>query len=459
MSDALFTPPFPPPFASKLGKVRRFVVGMNSWIHVLFEKSYKMKMGEARSPGLHIYLANELDLIDQIMSQPKLYPKHTEMVEALSPLIGNSLLIANGDEWEEQRAMVGPAFQLTALARTLPMMVAAADELIARVDALIDASPGRPIDIDPLMTHVAADVIFRALFSVPLDTAGSLTIHRAFNRYQRFAQAKMTMRIYRLPTFGLLARSRSTARAIHKVFEPIVRERYERFHADGTVAHDDILQSLFAAKRPGTGTPFTYQEVMEQVQNTFLAGHETTASLMAWALYLLGECPAIQERVRAEVDAVAGDAPFTGAALREMRTVRNVMRETLRLYPPVPFLPREVQCPVQMRDKHLEPGAMLVVSPWLVQRHSDNWTCPHAFDPDRFDRPEDQERVKDSYIPFGKGPRTCTGAGFAQQEAMIVIAAMTRRYRIAALPGDKPEPVGRITLRARRGLRLKLERR
>jgi cytochrome P450 len=173
----------------------------------------------------------------------------------------------------------------------------------------------------------------------------------------------------------------------------------------------------------------------------------------------MGECQHIQDRLREEVERLSGDQPFTGAALRDMVLVRNVVRETLRLYPPVPFLPREVVCPVQMRDKHLAKGAMLVIAPWLVQRNKDNWVCPHAFDPDRFEKPENQEMVKQAYLPFGKGPRICIGAGFAQQEAMIVVAAMVRHFHISCPPDDKPEPISRLTIRPKHGLRLIFEKR
>jgi cytochrome P450 len=270
----LFTPPYPQPPRTKRGLITRFFVAWNSWIHVLFEKSYTMKMGEIKTPGQHMYIANELSLVDTIMGQAKLYPKHEEMVTSLAPLIGNSVFTANGDDWEEQRAMVNPAFQHTALAKTLPMMVEAADDLLARLDALNTENGNaendgtrlipKPIDVDPLMTHIAADIIFRTLFSVSLDPAGSLTIHRAFSRFQRQSHTASMLRMYKLPTFGFMARSHKRAREIHKVFEPIVKGRYEAYHRDGTIAHRDILQSLFEAKHPVTGIPFTFVQVMEQ---------------------------------------------------------------------------------------------------------------------------------------------------------------------------------------------------
>lgn len=449
-----FVPPFPPPHRTRSSFLKRFGRSWTSWIHGLFEKSYTMLMGEIRMPGLHIFIPNELPLIDRVMDEAKSFPKHHLMVEVLEPAIGLSTFTANGEDWEQQRAMINPAFQHTALAKTLPLMADAADALVERIRAELPANG--TLDIDPLMTHVAADIIFRTLFSVSLDPAGAALIHKRFNRFQRFAQSGSVLRLYGLPTFGFKRRSDREARGIHEVFAPIVEDRFRRFHERGEVLHRDILQSLFEAKHPKTGAPFTLQGVMEQIALIFLAGHETSASLMAWGAYLLGECPHIQDAMREEAEGLTSGGPLTMEALRRMERSRNVVRETLRLYPPVAFLPRDTLCPVTMRDKAVNPGDMLVVSPWLIQRNEKNWPCPHAFMPERFESAEGQDMLKRAWLPFGKGPRLCVGAGFAQQEAMVVLATLVRRFRVEAMADDRPEPVSRLTLRPKDGIRLRL---
>ncbi|MDI1294838.1 MAG: cytochrome P450 [bacterium] len=453
MTD-LFTPPYPVPPTSKRGLLKRFLRGWHSWIHVLFDKSYTMKMGEIRMPGQTMYIANELSLVDKILRGGTAFPKHRELVRNLSPLIGNSVFSANGVDWESQRAMVNPAFAHTALAKSMPLMVAAADALLARLDA---ADKRQPVDIDPMMTHVAADIIFRTLFSQALDEERSNIIHTAFGAFQRLAHSASMLRLYGAPARWFEKRSLKPARAIHDVFRPIVEARYTGFHARGEAPHRDILQSLIESRHPDSGASFTCQQVMDQVSTIFLAGHETSASTMTWALYMLAECPHIQTAARTEIVGLAGDAPLSAAMLKDMNHVRNIFRETLRLYPPVAFLPREVPCPMPMRDKQLEEGAMLVVAPWLTQRNKDNWTCPHSFDPDRFDDPANADMVKQAWFPFGRGPRVCVGAGFAQQEVMTVIASVLRRYRLSVPVGFKPEPISRLTIRPRTGMTLLFE--
>lgn len=444
-----FTPPYPQPHATRSSLFKRFLRGWNSWIHVLFDKSYTMKMGEMHLPALSFYIANELPLVRRILeTDAAIFPKHAFLNDLLDPLIGNSVFSSNGQDWRDQRAMVNPAFSHTALKGVFPMMAAAVDDLLATMRGL-DLT--KPVAIDPLTTHIAADVIFRTMFSQPLDAAGAREIFEAFHDYQKRAQRHSMLRLYRLPGLGYLGRARRAAARIHAVFAGIVAERYAATHSRGE-GGADILQSLIDARHPRTGAAFTEHEVMEQVSTIFLAGHETAASAITWALYLLARDPALQDAIRAE----AGEGPLTYESLKGLSVTRNVFRETLRLYPPLSFLVRSVTCPVDMRDKHLDPGAMLVVSPWLVQRNRDNFPEPHGFDPDRFDDPDQADACRHAYLPFGKGPRVCIGAGFAQQEALLTLAGIVRTFDLATIPGDDPEPISRLTLRAGNGVRLRL---
>lgn len=450
----LFTPPYPIPHKSKASLLKRFLTGWNSWIHTLFDRSYTMKMGEIRLPKLDFFIANDLSVVDRVMDdRDRVFPKHRFLNDLLDPLIGNSVFSANGQDWEDQREMVNPAFAHTNLKRVFPAMQAAVDDLLAHI-ATLDRS--RPLEVDPLMTHVAADIIYRTIFSVKLDQSSADHIYHSFHRYQKNIQPGAMLRLYGLPMLGYRRRAKRAAAEIHGVFGPIVKARYDAWH-DGGQAGDDILQSLLGARHPRTGESFTYGKIMEQVSTIFLAGHETAASAMTWSLYLLSECPHLQEALVAEIERETGGDPIAFEHLRGMNGIRNLFRETLRLYPPVSFLVREVTAPTTFRDKLVQAGAMIVVSPWLIQRNRDNWKCPHAFAPERFEDPEEAEACRRAYLPFGKGPRICIGAGFAQQEGMLILASLIRAFRLRYPDIAKPEPVSRLTLRPKRAVRLWFE--
>ena len=447
----LLIPPFPTPLKTRAGLLRRFLLGRNSWIHTLYAKSYSMKLGSHRLPRLRFFIANEASLVAEVMDdRTHKFPKHRILNDMLDPLLGAGVFSVNGKAWEDQRAMINPAFALTNLKRAFPAMAAAGADLVALIRA---RDLARPLDIDPLMTHVTADIIFRTLFSVTLTETESHRVYEAFNRYQRHAQPATFLGLYGLPRGFLRRRMARAATDVHALFRPILEARLA-LTAAGETPPDDILQALIAARHPETGAAFTPQALLDQLAIIFLAGHETSASALGWTLWCLAASPALQEKLLAEIEgACRGDA-IAYEHLKAMEGVRNLFREGLRLYPPVSFLPREVTEPMERRGKAMAPGDLIVVSPWLIQRNPDNWRCPHAFDPDRFTRPEEAQSVKEAWLPFGRGPRVCIGAGFAQQEALLILAELIRAFRFADIPDRRPELISRLTLRPKHGIPL-----
>jgi cytochrome P450 len=347
--------------------------------------------------------------------------------------------------------MVNPAFQHTNLKRAYAMMQGAAQDLVTN---LRHHDLSRPVDVDPLMTHVAADIIFRTIFSVKLDPGEAQRIYAAFQHYQTMAQRSTSLNLNGLPRLGHGWRTRKAARVILEIVAAVLRPRYDARQAGQRPAQADILEALMDARHPRTGAAFTFDELVHQTLLIFLAGHETSASALAWALYLLSEQPDLQDALYAQIEAETGGGPLEFEHIRRLEGVRNLFKETLRLYPPVGFLPRSVINPETMRGKQVQPKDLVVIAPWLIQRNRDNWTCPHSFDPDRFARPENAEAVRKAWLPFGGGARLCIGAGFAQQEAVIILATIIRAFRLTHPPGRRPELVSRLTLRPRHGVPL-----
>ncbi|MCY1546886.1 putative cytochrome P450 [compost metagenome] len=191
----------------------------------------------------------------------------------------------------------------------------------------------------------------------------------------------------------------------------------------------------------------------------FLAGHETSASALTWALYLISQCPHLQDKMLAEIQEAVGERDFELSDIKSMPAVGNVFRETLRLYPPVGFFVREAAQSQCIRDKSVKEGSPILISPWLLHRHRTLWERPDEFDPDRFDTQAGKESSKCAYIPFSKGPRVCIGAAYATQEAVLILASIVRRYRVEADPGHVPKVVGRVTIRSGNGVRVRLHRR
>jgi cytochrome P450 len=235
-------------------------------------------------------------------------------------------------------------------------------------------------------------------------------------------------------------------------------QRRLRAVRDGHPApRNDILSSLIEAHDAETGTGFSETELLDQICMIFLAGHETSATGMAWALYLLANCPHLQERVHQEAVAVFGDRKPEFGDMRKLAFTRDVFRETLRLYPPVAMVARDSTRTEHMGTREIPPGEVIFVPVWLLHRHKLLWQEPDAFDPDRFETENGKEGLRCAYLPFSMGPRVCPGASFALQESALVLSELVRRFRFLPVPGHTPEPVSRLTLRSGNGVQLIVE--
>lgn len=454
-------PAYPRPRTRKASALLMFFSARRSWLDALYERSYRMQMGEVHLPGMDLYMVNAPALVRQVLQDGQgNFPKSALLGEALAPLLGQSIFTTNGAQWQRQRTMMDPAFAQARLNVAFPVMREATDAMLARLAALPD---GTEHDLEVEMTHVTADIIFRTIFSEPMTGPDAHRVFDAFSRFQALVPRLMLPSLYgrrwlRWPWDAW--RSRRAAREIRGLLEALVRPRHEAHRAGCPATRQDILAAFLDARDPDSGEPFSFEALVDQVAMLFLAGHETSASALTWAAHLLAQAPDVQERVHAEVLAQLGpQRPPELADMKALPLTRNVFRETLRLFPPVGFMARQTASACPMRDKQVPAGATVVVAPWLIQRHRDLWHDPDAFDPDRYDGEAARESLKQAYLPFGMGPRVCMGAAFALQEATLILAQLVRRVRLEAVPGHVPQPVGRLTIRSANGVRLRLFRR
>lgn len=457
---SLFCPAYPKPHPEKASKLGMFWHARRSWMDALFERSYTMQMGEVHLPGVDLYMLNDIREVKRVMQgEAQLFPKSHLLHESLEPLLGESIFTTNGEQWQRQRTMMNPAFEQARLNVAFPRMLGAAQSMLERLDAIDGA---QAYDIEVEMTHVTADIIFRTIFSQPMQGPDAHRIFAAFARYQALAPKLMLPALFGTRWLTMpwhRWQSNKAAREIRGLLHAMIKPRYEA-HLKGELGeHEDILAAFMQARDPQTGQPFSEEELVNQVAMLFLAGHETSASALTWASYLLAKSPEIQQRAHEQVVAVFGDRVPEQADMKSLPLVWNIFRETLRLFPPVGFFARENvrSCPI--RGKQLKAGSTVVVAPWLLQRHRKWWKNPDAFDPDRFDRAEDKNAIRHAYMPFSMGPRVCLGAAFALQEAVLILACLLRRYELLPVDGHVPQPVGRLTIRSENGVSLKLRKR
>jgi cytochrome P450 len=199
---------------------------------------------------------------------------------------------------------------------------------------------------------------------------------------------------------------------------------------------------------PETGERFDLAEMVDQVAIFFLAGHETSASALSWALYLLATHSEWQDKVAKE----AADLGPEFSSLSSLRITRDVFREALRLYPPVPMMVREASQLEEFRGRKVPGGSQIVLSPWHLHRHERLWSNPDGFDPARWSTEEGRASAREAYMPFSSGPRVCTGAGFAMAEGVVMLSKLVGAFSFAPIEGRVPQPVAHLTVRAKDGI-------
>ena len=411
---------------------------------------YRAWMAEFRTPFFRSYLANDPALVRCVLKErPDDFPKSDRIGAGLRPLLGESVFLTNGETWKRQRRIIDPAFEGGRLRDTFAAMWAAGEAAVTRTARLAD---GTPQDIEPETSHAAADVIFRTLFSLPIEDRTAQAVFTAFRRHQQSQPILNLAAFIRGPRWMPRLHSRATRRTateIRRLIDGLVADRLAAIAA-GT-APDDLATKIMTTADPQTGARFDRAGMADQVAIFFLAGHETSASALAWALYLLATHPDWQDRLAAEARATL--APDFAAATR-LRIARDVFREALRLYPPVPMMVRQTTRPESFRDRAIAPGAQIVLSPWHLHRHERLWDNPDGFDPARWETENGRTCAREAYIPFSAGPRVCTGAGFAMVEGPLLLAMLCARFRFDPVPDRVPVPVAHLTVRARDGIHL-----
>ncbi|MEM6479200.1 MAG: cytochrome P450 [Pseudomonadota bacterium] len=445
------TPPKPRPRDGEVSLMRYVRLFRRDILSAQPARLYRAWMAEFRTPFFKSFLVNQPSLVRRVLrDEAQDFPKSTRVSEGLRPLLGNSVFLTNGADWARQRRIIDPAFEGGRLKESFPAMRAAADGMIARMGEGAQ-------EIEEMASYAAADVIFRTLFSLPIESGVAARVFAEFRAYQR-SQPVVNIAAF-IPLPGWMPRfhsrrTRQSATAIRDLIRALCVERMAAIEAGR--APDDLATKIMTTKDSETGDPFTTDEMVDQVAIFFLAGHETSASALSWALYLLATHPDWQIKVAEEAESLESDA---FSEISKLKITRDVFREALRLYPPVPMMVREAGCPATFRERAVPKGAQIVLSPWHLHRHERLWDNPDGFDPGRWATENGKACMREAFIPFSAGPRVCTGAGFAMVEGALLLARAVQAFEFSPVPGRIPEPQAHLTVRARDGIWLSLRRR
>mgnify|MGYP003669307445 FL=1 len=380
-----------------------------------------------------------------LLDEADAWRKSPLVIRMLRPVLGESILTAHDSVWKKQRKALQPGFLK---ARILALVPAMAEAARAASQSILAAGPR--VDVTPALNNAAISVIEYALF----------TEATAFDRnIMRKAVEDVFEGVGRTRYSDLLPLHEGTPRLMglsaqrgRRVMRTALMKEISARRLSGN-RNEDLLQLLLDARDPETGAAFKDSEVRDNLISLVAAGHETTAIALTWALYLLAIDPATQDRAADEVRNVVGDGDITPDNVMSLTFIRQVLEETMRLYPPAPIIGRRAIRDSQIAERSARRGDIAIIAFYAMQRHPRFWDNPDSFDPDRFS-PERRPTDPWVYRPFGGGPRACIGNGFAMTEAMVILATLLRDMKFAAVHGHPVKPVMTITFRPEGGLPL-----
>ena len=430
-------------------------------------------------PGIRAVAVNDPDVAQEVLvEKAKSFDKSDMLRFCLWNLAGEGLFTSNGELWRRQRKLLAPLFTPRALEAYAGDMVQCAERTVsgwADGQTLLLAH-----ETTRLTMGVAGKTLFDAdTFSEADEIGSALTVAlgwtgwimarpyavahvisrrallRAAARMQSGTRARLEAAARRLqgPVALFGGRGRGLARAIAFLDDHVQKMIDERRRSAGC-ERSDLLTRLLEAKDEN-GARMSDRQVRDEVLTLFVAGHETTATGLAWTLYYACRDPDLYAAIEQEADAV-GDAPSV-LDLPRLGLCLRAFKEALRLQPPVYVFGRDSREPVTIAGYELPVPTNVMLSPWALHHSARLWRDPERFDPARFLPEREAAQHRYAYLPFGAGPRVCLGNHFAYMEAQLALAVLLRRYRFELLGEDEPEPSA--TLRPKHGVRVRVRRR
>jgi cytochrome P450 len=401
--------------------------------------------------GAGITAVTDPALIKRILlDEPDWFPKAPIERATLGPLLGNGILIASGSVWRWQRQVAAPLFRHVEVLRYVPIVAKAAAEIVRTWQK---SSPGSLHRIDEDMSHATFEVIAGTMLDGG-DPAVTAAIERANRDYLLPISWPLAYGILGMPQWLPYPR-----RHLRKNAERNMRQQVHRLVArrrDGTGDRENLLSRLLKAKDPDTAAGLSDEQMVDNLLTFLLAGHETTAKALSWALYMVARLPDWEDRLVREIDGIVGDGPLTEHNVNRLSDVTLFLKETMRFYPPISSIIRVAAKDVELGGVRVRKGGLIIIPIYAIHRHRRLWDDPDRFDPERFTPEREAAQARYQYMPFGAGPRICIGASFSMLEAVTMLACFVRAARFEIPPGYEPVPLSRITLQPKGGLALKV---
>jgi cytochrome P450 len=441
-----FQPPRPRPQPKPLGPVALLKALRRNPIECWTRAHFEQPIVPGGFPFARVVTVSNPQAIRKLLVEnPHRYRKSALERRILSPRLRQGLVAVEGARWETQRRTLAPMFSRKTVMQLSPAMAEAAAALVQRWRA---RGHDGALDLKIEMSSLALDGLVRSIFQEGLGgdrdamRAAMVAFFATTGRIDPFDLMGLPDFVPRISQWWL----RGMLRAFDGALEAAIATRRRKLDSAAEKPRD-MLGAMLAAADPETGARLSDAEVKANVLTFIFAGQETTSTALTWALYLLSQSPEWAARVTAESERELTASGET--AVERLVETRAVLDEAMRLYPPIVGITRTAKQRDELAGHSIERGTMVVVSPYVLHRHQLLWNDPDTFDPSRFLERASRAIDRYAYLPFGVGPRMCIGAGFALQEATLVLATIMSNFAVALAPGQSVWPLQRFTLRPR----------
>jgi cytochrome P450 len=348
-------------------------------------------------------------------------------------LLGNSIIASDGDFWKSNRLMIQSAFHKSLIQGYVHQFTEITESLASQWKQSADA--GETVDVTKDTSELTLLNVLKSLFSEDLE---GFEVEEGRNPFMLVTDDSARDLLFARKFRGLAK----------LVIELVHRRREENLQ------RHDILAAVMTARDRKTGEPMADRQLADEILTLIVAGHETTAGTLNWTWYLLSRHAQVDERLGRELHEVLGDGPPTVDSLSKLVYTRQVLEESMRLYPPGWAFTRRAIEDDAIGGYHVPAGSDILVCPFITHRHPDFWDDVERFDPDRFDPARGPVRHKYAYLPFSAGPRRCIGDGLAMVEMLLHMATVARTLRMECPSDEKIELEAEINLRSKQNIHL-----
>ena len=448
--DGYFYPPHAQPLKGDEGFIYSTWKFLRNPIEGFGPMAYNQPIVSVPNFGKKLHVITDPEGMMQVLAlEAKKFTKTAIDARILGPATKEGLLSVHGDQWKRQRRAVAPMFAKRHMADLAPMIT----QVLNAFKVKLDKQP--ELDLNAGMAELTFDVLAKALLGDPKGLDGERLKYATRNA----VTSAGTLRpddLVPWPRWVPRPISPKGSRALKKLkcaADDLLDSR------DAAEPGDDLVGLLISAIDPKTGQKLSRRERRDNLIGFFIAGHETTALTLTWALYLAGMHKPTAERIRAEVLEVCGQGDITYEDIDKLTFTRAVLDETMRLYPPAPMLNRECQEETEVLGRKIEVGDTFLLCNYVMHRTERLWENPNAFDPERFIRQPELKAKGAPYMPFGAGPRICVGMAFAIMEAVMALGTLVRDYDIQIPEDCYPRPLMTVTLRPEGGVPARMVKR